>query len=439
MWYDESVIYQIYPLGFCGAPEENDGVPARRLLKVLDWIPHFKRLGVDFLFFNPLFESDRHGYDTRDFRRVDVRLGEGEDLARVVSALHEAGIRVMLDAVFNHVGRGFWAFRDVLERREASPYRDWFKIDFNGNNGYGDGLRYSGWEGHEELVELNLEQPGLVDYLLDCVGEWMERFAIDGLRLDVAYMLNRPFMERLRTFCLDRRPDFFLMGEMIHGDYRQIVNERMLHSCTNYGGYKSLYSAFNSLNLFEIGHSLQRQSGDEPWALYRGLNLVNFADNHDVNRIASELNDAAQLPALYTLLFGMPGIPALYYGSEWGARGKKGAGREGDLALRPDFAAPEWNALTEHIAALCRLRRASRALAYGSFRIVLMNNRQLIFERRCADERLLIAVNADDRDFHAHFDAGCGRAEELLSGKPHDFGGGSLLPAHSSQVWRMER
>ena len=116
MWFDEAVVYQIYPLGLCGAPEGNDGVPQSRILRILDWVEHIKKLGADTVLFNPVFESDRHGYDTRDYFRLDVRLGTNEDFAKVCKALHDAGLRVMLDGVFNHVGRGFWAFRDVQEK-----------------------------------------------------------------------------------------------------------------------------------------------------------------------------------------------------------------------------------------------------------------------------------------------------------------------------------
>ena len=150
MWAYESVFYQIYPLGFCGAPAENDGVTVPRIRKVLEWIPHIRRLHAGAVYFCPVFESDRHGYDTRDFTRVDCRLGSNEDFAAVCAALHEAGIRVVLDGVFHHVGRGFWAFQDVLRRRENSPYKDWFFLRFDGDNRYGDGLWYEGWEGQPE-------------------------------------------------------------------------------------------------------------------------------------------------------------------------------------------------------------------------------------------------------------------------------------------------
>ena len=166
MWAYESVFYQIYPLGFCGAPFENDGKEESRILKVIDWIPHIKKLGANAIYFSPVFDSDTHGYNTRDYRKIDCRLGTNEDFAKVCKELHENGIKVVLDGVFNHVGRGFWAFQDVLKNRENSPYKDWFHINFGGNSNYNDGLWYEGWEGHFDLVKLNLNNPQVVDHIL---------------------------------------------------------------------------------------------------------------------------------------------------------------------------------------------------------------------------------------------------------------------------------
>ena len=230
MWADETVFYQIYPLGFCGAPFENDGVQEHRVLKVLDWVEHLRRLHVGALYLCPVFSSDTHGYNTRDFFRIDERLGTNADFQEVCRKLHESGIRVVLDGVFNHVGRGFWAFQDVLRNRERSPYIDWFYIDLGGNSCYDDGLWYEGWEGNYDLVKLNLRKEAVVEHLLEAVRFWVQEFGIDGLRLDVAYCLDKDFLRRLRAFCSDRKEDFFLLGEMLHGDYRERMNGEMLHS-----------------------------------------------------------------------------------------------------------------------------------------------------------------------------------------------------------------
>ena len=435
MWFDESVIYQIYPLGLCGAPAENDGVQEHRILRVLDWVEHIKSLGADTVLFNPLFESDRHGYDTRDMTRVDCRLGTNEDFAKVCLALHEAGLRVMLDGVFNHVGRGFWAFQDVREKKWDSPYKDWFHISFDGNTEYNDGFWYEGWEGHNELVKLNLNNPAVVDYLFCSIRGWVEQFDIDGLRLDVAYSLAPEFLKQLRSFTNGLKADFALTGETLHGDYNRWMNDEMCHSVTNYECYKGLYSSFNCMNMFEIGHSLARQFGPEQWTLYKGRHLLAFLDNHDVERIASILQNKEHLRPAYGLLFGMPGTPAVYYGSEWGIEGKKS---DGDAALRPAIEQPQENELTEWIAKLAAAHKASKALCYGSYRNVMLTNHQIIFERKFENERVLVAVNASGETCTAHFDAQAGRAVDLITGADHDFGGGSQMPPYSVAYWRTE-
>ncbi len=435
MWAYESVFYQIYPLGFCGAPFENDGKQESRILKVIDWIPHIEKLGANAIYFSPVFESDTHGYNTRDYTKIDCRLGTNEDFKLVCDKLHAAGIKVVLDGVFNHVGRGFWAFQDVLANREGSRYRDWFHIDFGGNSNYNDGLWYEGWEGNYDLVKLNLRNEEVIQHIFSAVKGWIDEFDIDGLRLDVAYCLDHDFLRRLRQHVDGLKDDFFIVGETLHGDYNQWMNDAMCNSVTNYECYKGLFSSFNSMNMFEICHSLARQFGPENWTLYKGKHLLSFVDNHDVSRIASNLNNEKHLPLIYALAFGMPGIPCVYYGSEWGAKANKS---EGDPALRACFEKPEFNELSEYIAKLAEAKKGSKALNYGNFRNVVLTNHQCIFERACDGERVLVAINASDQPYTAHFDAGCGMAEDLISGQPHDFGGGSELPPYSAAYWKME-
>ncbi len=434
MWAYESVFYQIYTLGFCGAPFENDGVLQSRILKVIDWIPHMKKLGINAVYFCPVFESDTHGYNTRDYTKIDVRLGTNEDFKRVCDALHENGIKVVLDGVFNHVGRGFWAFKDVLEKRESSPYVNWFsRIAFDGNSNYNDGLWYEGWEGNYDLVKLNLYNEDVIQHIFHAVEGWINEFDIDGIRLDVAYCLERNFLNRLRGFCDSKKQDFFLVGEVLHGEYGRMLNEMNIHSVTNYQCYKGIYSAFNSNNMFEIVHSLNRLFEDRPWSVAPGSHLLSFCDNHDVTRIASALNEERWLPLVYAMVFGMPGIPVVYYGSEWGTKAEKSWG---DPALRPSFDHPEWNDLTEFISKLANAKRNSPALNYGGFRSLLLTNKQCIFERNCGSERVLVAINMDCDPFMAYFDAGSAEAVDLITGAPHSFAGGSELPANSAFFWK---
>lgn len=430
MWAYESVFYQIYPLGFCGAPFENDGVLEHRIKKVNDWIPHIKKVGANAIYFSPVFESDTHGYNTRDYTKIDTRLGTNEDFAEVCDNLHKEGIKVVLDGVFNHVGRGFWAFQDVLKNREQSPYVNWFgRIAFDGNSNYNDGLWYEGWEGNYDLVKLNLRNEDVINHIFDAIRGWVKEFDIDGLRLDVAYCLDHDFMRRLRRFCEELKPDFFLLGETLHGDYNQIMNDEMLHSVTNYECYKGLHSSFNSMNMFEINHSLLRQFGPENWTLYKGKHLLSFVDNHDVTRVASILNNKKHLPLIYALAFGMPGIPCVYYGSEWGTEGRK---EDGDPALRISFEEPQWNDLTDFIAKLAKAKKESKALQYGDFTSTVLTNGQCVFKREWEGERVYVAVNATDQDFWAGFDAGTSQATDLISENTVELNGGLNIPAYTA-------
>lgn len=435
MWAYNSIFYQIYPIGFCGAPVHNDGVCVPRIRKLMDWSEYLQTLGVDSILLNPIFESDNHGYDTRDFKTIDCRLGTNEDFKEVCEDLHKHNVKIVLDGVFNHVGRGFWAFKDVQEKKWDSPYKDWFHISFDGNSCYDDGFWYEGWEGHFELVKLNLQNPAVVDYLMECVKYWIDEFGIDGLRLDVAYSLDHNFMRRLRSYTQELKPDFALIGEVLFGDYNIIVNDEMLHSCTNYECYKGLYSSFNCMNMFEIAHSLHRQFGSDQWCIYRGKHLMTFVDNHDVTRLASILTNKKHIPLAYGLLMGMPGIPCLYYGSEWAEPGEKAP--DNDYALRPCFEEPKPNELTEFIKKLIRVRQESDALCNGSYKNVVIQNHQLVFERCSEKERVIVAINAADYLYTANAGELNGTAADLLTGETVTMNGQLELKPYSVQYLKF--
>ena len=435
MWAYNSIFYQIYPIGFCGAPVHNDGVCVPRIRKLMDWSEYLQTLGVDSILLNPIFESDNHGYDTRDFKKIDCRLGTNEDFKEVCEDLHKHNVKIVLDGVFNHVGRGFWAFKDVQEKKWDSPYKDWFHISFDGNSCYDDGFWYGGWEGHFELVKLNLQNPAVVDYLMECVKYWIDEFDIDGLRLDVAYSLDHNFMRRLRSYTQELKPDFALIGEVLFGDYNIIVNDEMLHSCTNYECYKGLYSSFNCMNMFEIAHSLHRQFGSDQWCIYRGKHLMTFVDNHDVTRLASILTNKKHIPLAYGLLMGMPGIPCLYYGSEWAEPGEKAP--DNDYALRPCFEEPKPNELTEFIKKLIRVRQGSDALCNGAYKNVVIQNHQLLFERCSEKERVIVAINAADYAYTANAGELNGTATDLVTAQKVTMNGSLELKPYSVQYLKF--
>lgn len=340
--------------------------------------------------------------------------------------------------MFNHVGREFWAFQDVLEKKWESPYKDWFYIHFDGNSPYDDGFWYEGWEGHYELVKLNLDHEEVRNYLLNAVGMWMNEFGIDGLRLDVAYMLNRNFMKSLAEFVHRKNPEFFMIGEMLHGDYNELANPELLDSVTNYECYKGLYSSFNTHNMHEIGYSLNRQFGPEEWALYRGIPLYNFVDNHDVERIATRLEDAEHLPLIYAMEFAMPGIPGIYYGSEWGIEGKKEQGSDDSLRPRVKVEDLKENELTQYLSKLAKIRKESPALKYGDYLPLATAPEVLVFQRKGQGDRVIFAVNCGESAFTAHFDAQAGTGMDLITGETIDFGGGLLIPSKTARLIRTE-
>jgi len=391
MWANEKIFYHIYPLGFCQTAERNSfsSYSQNEICKISEQIKHIKNLGANAIYLGPVFESTVHGYDTADYFKLDSRLGTNEDFALVCKNLHENNIKIVLDGVFNHVGRDFWAFKDVQMNKGHSPYVDWFFIQWDTNNCYNDGFSYGNWEGCSDLVKLNLRNPYVKEHIFAAIRFWVEKFDIDGLRLDVAYCLDKDFLRELRIFCKSLKHDFWLMGETLHGDYNQWMNPEMLDSVTNYECYKGLFSSCNSKNLFEIAHSINRQVG-----LYRGKHMYTFLDNHDVSRIATALNDKRDLKLLYTLLFAMPGIPSIYYGSEFGVQGDK---KHGDRGLRPLDEYREYTDLTHHIKNLCHIYHQYKAFSYGTYEELLLGNETYCFARELNGERVICAINISEK------------------------------------------
>lgn len=397
-WSKDSFFYHIYTLGFCGALYKNDfSSPSQnRLEKIYSWIDHLKYLGVNALYLGPLFESTFHGYDTADFYWVDRRLGTNENLKDLIAVLHNNGIKVILDGVFNHVGRNFWAFRDLLAKRESSPYCSWFKnLDFSSNNQFNDHFSYEGWNGHYDLVKLNLQNSDTKEHILNAVKMWIEYFDIDGLRIDAADCVDLNFLKELSETAKLEKTDFWMVGEIIHGDYRRWANSQTLDSVTNYECYKGLYSSHNDKNYFEIAYSLKRQFGEK--GIYKDIPLYTFADNHDVNRIASTLKNPVHIYPLHCLLFTMPGVPSVYYGSEWGIKGLKQNGS--DISLRPSLdlnnsKSNEHYDLQNTINKLSRIRYLSPALKYGNYKELLVSQEQFAFIREYENEKILVILNS---------------------------------------------
>ncbi|MCE1248951.1 MAG: alpha amylase C-terminal domain-containing protein [Firmicutes bacterium] len=400
-WASEAIFYHIYPLGFCGAPEHNDFIssPVNRLSKIEEWIRHIKELGANAIYLGPVFESTKHGYDTADYFTIDRRLGDNDYFRSLVEKLHQNGIRVILDGVFNHTGRNFWAFRDLQANRQNSSFADWFDgVDFNSNSPYNDSFSYKGWNGHQDLIKLNTNNPQVRSHLLHAVETWIRDFDIDGLRLDVADHLDIGFQQELSAFSKRLKEDFWIMGEVVHGDYTRWANEKTIDSVTNYECYKGLWSSLNDNNYFEIAYALNRQFGKG--GIYEKLPLYNFADNHDVNRVAYSLKKKSHLYPLYCLLLTMPGVPSVYYGSEWGISASIHNGD--DRWLRPcldlnkvETTPPEAD-LSKTISKLSEIRKSNPALTKGSYKQLFVGPGQFAFQRTSEAQTCIVILNSSD-------------------------------------------
>ena len=438
-WYNEAIFYHIYPLGLTGAPKTNDySAPVSRLNTLLPWIDHIKEIGCTALYIGPLFESVGHGYETTDYKKLDSRLGTNEDLKNFVAVCHEKGIKVIFDGVFNHTGRDFFAFKDIQQNREHSRYLNWYcNVNFGGNNEYNDGFSYENWGGYNLLVKLNQRNPEVQNYICDVIRFWVSEFDVDGIRLDAADVLDFDFMRALRRTAAEVKEDFWLMGEVIHGDYSRWVNGETLHSVTNYALHKALYSGHNDHNYFEIAHTVK-------YLLNMGnLDLYNFVDNHDVERIYTKLSNKAHFAPVHVLLYTLPGVPSIYYGSEFGIEGKKE--KFSDDSLRPalnlkDYAdATTTNPNTALIAALGKVRQHTPALSYGSYAELQLTNRQFAFARDLDGVRVIVTVNNDDNAAGMNLPAGnCAEYVGALTGQKVSVEGGRInvtVAANSGEIW----
>ena len=440
-WYDEAVFYHIYPLGLTGAPKQNSyGEPVHRLNTLLPWISHIKKIGCNAIYIGPLFESVGHGYETTDYKKLDSRLGTNEDLTNFVAECHKQGIRVILDGVFNHTGRDFFAFQDIKKNRENSPYKDWYcNVNFGGNNSFNDGFSYVNWGGYDLLAKLNQHNPAVKDYICDVIRFWVSEYDIDGIRLDAADVMDFNYMKALRSVANEVKSDFWLMGEVIHGDYSRWANEGTLHSVTNYMLHKALYSAHNDHNYFEVAHTISyvdRMIG-------KNLNLYSFVDNHDVERIYTKLTNKAHFVPVHVMLYTLPGIPALYYGSEFGIEGKKE--RFSDDSLRPalnyeDYKdAVEKNSCTKLIAALGKIRQNTPVLCYGEYKELLLQTTHFAYARILDGKSVITTLNNSGSDVTMNLQAGDSKEYiGALTGQCVAVSGGQIqvrVLANSGEIW----
>jgi cyclomaltodextrinase / maltogenic alpha-amylase / neopullulanase len=330
-WVRHAIWWHVYPLGFLGAEATATPVTTPRLAGLHAWLDYLLGMGANGLALGPVFASQTHGYDTSDHFRVDSRLGTEKHLVALVKACHDRGIRVQLDGVFNHVGRAFPAFADVLEDGPRSPAAAWFHLDPDAPGP--DGFGYRSFEGHEALVALDHGSPEVAEHVTRVMTYWCDR-GVDAWRLDAAYAVPPAFWADVLPRVRERHPEVWFDGEMIHGDYARYVSDSGIDSVTQYELWKSVWSSLNDRNLFELAHALTRHA-----ALLPELLPQTFIGNHDVTRIASRLSDPRHLPLAVAVLFAVPGVPSVYYGDERGLRGLKEDRAGGDDAVRPAYPA----------------------------------------------------------------------------------------------------
>jgi cyclomaltodextrinase len=328
-WVDHAIFWHVYPLGFAGA--DRTAVPrnepvARRLRRLVAWLDYAVELGCSGLLLGPVFASATHGYDTIDHFRIDPRLGDEDDFDALISAAGQRGLRIVLDGVFNHVGRGFPAFQAAVNGGPGTPAARWFKRDHDGGD-------FAVFEGHHHLVEFDHDEPAVLGYVIEVMNYWLGRGAA-GWRLDAAYAVPPSFWSKALPAVRETFPDAWFLGEMIHGDYAAYATDSGLDSITQYEVWKAIWSSLNDRNFFELDHALRRHND-----FLDGVHAQTFAGNHDVTRLATVLNDDRHFGHALAVLFCVGGVPSVYYGDEQGFRGLKEHREGGDDEIRPPFPA----------------------------------------------------------------------------------------------------
>ena len=425
-WPARVIWWKVYPFGFLGA--EPAALPAgadvRHRLRWLEpWLDYLIELGCNGLALNPIFSSETHGYDVVDHLRIDPRLGDDADVDWLVDACHRRGIRVLFDGVFNHVGRSFPAFQDVLANREKSPFAPWFHIDWDGDGP--DGFGYQNFEGHAALVVLDHQCPEVIDLVENAMGHWLDR-GVDGWRLDAAYAVPLGFWHTVVSRTRKSHPDAWFVGEVIHGDYPDWIRQGDLDSVTQYELWKSIWSSLNDLNFHELAWNLKRHN-----SFCEEFSPLTFVGNHDVTRIASRLDDVALLAHALVVLFTVPGVPSVYYGDEQAFRGVKEEREGGDDAVRPAFPdGPDgldpggWPTYRLH-QGLIGLRRRLPWLCTARTEAIEVTNDQFAYEVLGAGgERIRVLLNTADEEYRFEVEGAVDVlvASDDVSGPGHEVG-----------------
>ncbi len=425
-WARQAVFWHLYPLGFVGAAHVRDASAhvEHRLLAIVPWLDYAKELGVTALLLGPIFCSETHGYDTTDHFLIDPRLGDEADFDTLIKEARQRDLAVVLDGVFNHVGREFQAFRDVTVHARASTMGQWFHLQWPSPAAPDQRPEVGIFEGHAQLVRLNHGAPAVIEHVMKVMLYWLARGA-SGWRLDAAYSVDAAFWRAVLPEVRTRYPGAYLVGEVIHGDYSAMVEQSGFDAVTQYELWKAVWSSLNDRNWFELKHALERHNR---W-LDSFLPLT-FIGNHDVTRIASRLGEPRHIALATVLLLTLPGVPSIYAGDEQGFRAIKEARPGGDDAIRAAFPAVPgelspggWWLYRLH-QQLIGLRRACGWLEQARVDIVQISTTLLAYQVTAGEHTLLVALNAAEKD--AMLELPSSLALLLADAARHDAGSGML-------------
>jgi cyclomaltodextrinase len=406
-WVQDAIFYQIFPDRFANGDPANDppnvqawgspptawGFQGGDLRGILQHFDYLLDLGITAIYLNPIFCSPSpHRYNTSDYYRIDPLLGTRADFKDLLDHAHRNGVRLVLDGVFNHVGRGFFAFVDVLENGVNSPYRDWFHIKRFPLDAYGDGpaSNYVGWWDHKSLPKLNTTNRQVRKYLLDVARYWAEQ-GIDGWRLDVPNEIDDDeFWEEFHQEMRAVNPDFYLLGEIWEINPRW-TDDHHFDGLMNYPVRNALLTLLQGKGdaqqfAGEINAIIQTYHPENLRAMYVPL------DSHDTERFRTLLGGNATRHKL-ALLFQMafPGAPAIYYGDEIGLEG----GKDPDSRRSFSWKEADWDQeLRNFIKTLVMLRKQTPCLRRGEYHLLQAEDRHYVFARTLNAECVLVALNA---------------------------------------------
>lgn len=406
-WLQDAIFYQIFPDRFANGDQQNDppnvqkwgspptswGFQGGDLRGIIQHFDYLLDLGINALYLNPIFAaSTTHRYNTSDYFKIDPKLGTLDDFHALVKVAHANQVRLVLDGVFNHCGRGFFAFNDVLENSEHSPYRDWFYIKRFPVDAYGAGdpQNYLGWWNHKALPKLNTNNPEVRTYIFQVARYWLEQ-GIDGWRLDVPNEIDDDgFWAEFRNVVRGVNRDACLIGEIWD------INPRWANE-THFDGLMN-YPVRDALLALLQGHENTQRFGERVQAVMRSYAHDNlFAmyvplDSHDTERFKTMMGgNIEKLKLAFLFQMAFPGAPALYYGDEIGLEG----GKDPDSRRAFPWKEASWNQeLRAWVKMIISLRKRVPCLRRGDFLPLEMEEGIYAFARRLGEDKVLVVLNA---------------------------------------------